>query len=110
MPASVGGPSRPRALTSEDRPDSTYTTSGSTTVVSLRMQSSGKTKTSPRPRAFTCSRQEHEEVTGEPLMERARRGGHEQLAFVQLVATTVGRQRRVLAVGEDDSRRHVLHP
>src|SRR2546425_186691 len=54
--------------------------------------------------------EEHEDVPDEPLVLQARRGGHKQLAVVQLVTPPVGRQRLVVPIGEDDSRRHLRHP
>ena len=53
---SVGGPSMPRSLTRDARVGSRYTRSGWTTVVSLRIQSTGERKTSPRLCASTWAR------------------------------------------------------
>ena len=53
--------------------------------------------------------QQHEQITDQSLVRQARRGGHEQLAFVQLVAPAVGRKRFVVAVGENDTRWHFFH-
>ena len=54
--------------------------------------------------------QEHEELTDQPLVRQTGRGGHEQLPLEQLAGPAVGWKRLVVAIGEDDARRHVFHP
>src|SRR5262245_52360870 len=52
---------------------------------------------------------QREKPTDEPLVRGTGRGGHDQLAVVQLVAAAVSWKRLVVAVGKDDSSRRGFH-